>query len=160
MCMLCLLCTLSLLRLSAEAALPSLPGLLHVLCPRACHTLPSWNCFARRTPPPTCPRRQLPRPSSPRTCRPPCTPSAPPLLLQVTQNEGLRMLCSKAQAIDELESTIPAWVEAWFPGLYPPYLHVLRVDPDKLDAVRWVGWVGGWAGKQSRGSAHGRSGCR
>jgi hypothetical protein len=51
------------------------------------------------------------------------------------------MLLSKAQAIDELESTIPAFVERAFPGLYPPYLHVLRVDPDKMDAVRWA-WMG------------------
>jgi len=27
--------------------------------------------------------------------------------MQVTENEGLRMLLSKAQAIDELEATIP-----------------------------------------------------
>ncbi|KAL4438682.1 hypothetical protein ABPG77_006286 [Micractinium sp. CCAP 211/92] len=55
---------------------------------------------------------------------------------KVTENEGLRMLLSKAQAIDELESSIPGWIERLFPGLYPRYLHVLRVDPDKMDAVR------------------------
>lgn len=27
----------------------------------------------------------------------------------MTENEGLRMLLSKAQAIDELESSIPGW---------------------------------------------------
>lgn len=54
---------------------------------------------------------------------------------KITENEGLRMLLSKAQAIDELEATIPSWVERLFPGLYPHYLHVLRVDPDRLDSV-------------------------
>lgn len=29
-----------------------------------------------------------------------------------------------------------SWIERLFPGLYPRYLHVLRVDPDKMDAVR------------------------
>ena len=29
-----------------------------------------------------------------------------------------------------------SWVERLFPGLYPAYLHVLRVDPDKLDTVK------------------------
>lgn len=57
-------------------------------------------------------------------------------LEKVTENEGLRMLLSKAQAIDELESTIPSFVERWSPGLFPRFLHVLRVDPDKLDTVR------------------------
>ena len=84
---------------------------------------------------------------------PPLHPSAPLPLPQVTQNEGLRMLCSKAQAIDELESTIPAWVEAWFPGLFPAYLHVLRVDPDKLDAVKWVWDMVGWGGAGTQTSA-------
>ena len=83
------------------------------------------------------------------------------------------MLCSKAQAIDELESTIPAWVEACFPGLFPPYLHVLRADPDKLDAVKWVGagcgmgcggGGGGGGGRRLRGwggarEARGGWGC-
>jgi hypothetical protein len=55
---------------------------------------------------------------------------------QVTKDEGLRMLLSKAQAIDELEATIPPFVERFFPNLYPPFLHVLRTDPDKLDSVK------------------------
>lgn len=132
---------------------------------------------------------------------------------QVTQNEGLRMLLSKAQAIDELESSIPgwagqecrgqecralrgcpaawklqaaaqlvasvlqlrawmpgqvrpvaassllacatklapagppcSWIERLFPGLYPRYLHVLRVDPDRMDAVRQAGAFVGQGG--------------
>ena len=28
-----------------------------------------------------------------------------------------------------------SWVERFFPGLYPPYLSVLRVDPQRLGAV-------------------------
>ncbi|KAI3431652.1 hypothetical protein D9Q98_004699 [Chlorella vulgaris] len=57
-------------------------------------------------------------------------------LEKVTKDEGLRMLLSKAQAIDELEATIPPFVERFFPNLYPPFLHVLRTDPDKLDSVK------------------------
>ena len=39
-------------------------------------------------------------PPPPSIFPPPLHPSAPLPLPQVTQNEGLRMLCSKAQAID------------------------------------------------------------
>jgi hypothetical protein len=31
-------------------------------------------------------------------------------------------------AIDELESTIPSWVEKLMPHNYPPYVHVLQVS--------------------------------
>ena len=54
---------------------------------------------------------------------------------RVTANEGVRLMCSKAQAIDEIEAVLPSWVERKFPHLFPPFLHVLRIDPDKLDAV-------------------------
>ncbi|KAL6778251.1 TRP11A [Auxenochlorella protothecoides x Auxenochlorella symbiontica] len=56
-------------------------------------------------------------------------------LERVTDNEGLRMLLSKAQVIDEIDSTLPRFVENKYPHLYPKYLHVLRVDPGRLDHV-------------------------
>ncbi|KAH7624970.1 hypothetical protein Ndes2526B_g00345 [Nannochloris sp. 'desiccata'] len=62
---------------------------------------------------------------------------------RVTSNEGLRLLLSKAQAIDELEAVLPPWIEKKFPQLFPPFLFVLRVDPQKLDSVQqdsiWAG---------------------
>ncbi|PSC73953.1 WD-40 repeat [Micractinium conductrix] len=71
---------------------------------------------------------------------------------KVTENEGLRMQLSKTQAIDELEATIPPWVERLFPGLYPRFLHVLRVDPTRLDAVKpdrqWAGSASGVLGEE------------
>jgi hypothetical protein len=42
-----------------------------------------------------------------------------PSLCRVTRNEGLRMLLSKAQVIDELESTIPPWIERFVPQVGP-----------------------------------------
>lgn len=54
---------------------------------------------------------------------------------RVTANAGVRLMLSKAQAIDEIEAVLPSWVERKFPHLFPPFLHVLRIDPDKLDAV-------------------------
>jgi len=57
-------------------------------------------------------------------------------LNHVTANEGVRLLLSKAQAIDELEVVLPAWVIRKFPQLFPPFLFVLRVDPQKLDSVQ------------------------
>jgi hypothetical protein len=43
---------------------------------------------------------------------------------KITQDEGLRFLCSKAEIIDELETTLPKWVKskAW----YPPFIHILK----------------------------------
>ncbi|KAL4440082.1 hypothetical protein ABPG75_003083 [Micractinium tetrahymenae] len=80
---------------------------------------------------------------------------------KVTENEGLRMLLSKAQAIDELESTIPGWIERLFPGLYPHYLHVLRVDPDKLDAVRLDKlWAEGGDDEETTLLGEPQAGCR
>jgi Ion transport protein len=55
---------------------------------------------------------------------------------RVTSNEGVRLLLSKAQAIDEIEAVLPPWIERKFPELFPPFLFVLRVDPQKLDSVQ------------------------
>lgn len=49
------------------------------------------------------------------------------LLLQATAHEDLKRLLGKAQAIDELESTIPSFIERLMPRNYPAYVHVLRV---------------------------------
>jgi hypothetical protein len=50
------------------------------------------------------------------------------LLLQATAHEDLKRLLGKAQAIDELESTIPSFIEHLMPHNYPAYVHVLRVS--------------------------------
>lgn len=49
------------------------------------------------------------------------------VLLQATAHEDLKRLLGKAQAIDELESTIPSFIERLMPRNYPAYVHVLRV---------------------------------
>jgi hypothetical protein len=53
--------------------------------------------------------------------------------VQATAHEDLKRLLSKAQAIDELESTIPSFVEKTMHKNYPAYVHVLRV---RLAAAR------------------------
>jgi hypothetical protein len=56
-------------------------------------------------------------------------------LARVTEHEALKMLLHKAVLIDELEATLPPWLERRFAGAYPRYVHVLRIDPDRLDRV-------------------------
>ncbi len=51
-----------------------------------------------------------------------------PTPLQATKNEDLKLLLSKAEIIDELEATIPKFVERRLPRFYPAYVHVLRVS--------------------------------
>ncbi|KAA6418224.1 MAG: WD-40 repeat [Trebouxia sp. A1-2] len=51
------------------------------------------------------------------------------------ENEGLRFLTSKAGVIDELEYTMPRWLKRRNPGWYPPYVHILRVNPESADEV-------------------------
>lgn len=55
-------------------------------------------------------------------CHPPCRLAT---LAPRTQDEGLRFLFSKAQIIDELEATLPRWLQrsSWF----PPFVHILKV---------------------------------
>jgi hypothetical protein len=78
---------------------------------------------------------------------------------KVTADEGLRFLASKAEIIDELEATLPAWLRprSW----YPRFIHVLKVHPASsyevnltsvwsgigvMEKVRgWMG-VGDWVG--------------
>lgn len=47
---------------------------------------------------------------------------------QATAHEDLKRLLGKAQAIDELESTIPSFIEKLMPHNYPAFVHVLRVS--------------------------------
>jgi hypothetical protein len=70
-------------------------------------------------------------------------------LEKVTSREGERALLSRAQAIDEIEATLPGWAERALlgEGAFPPFLHVLRVDPEEVDAA--FGRHGGaWPGKE------------
>ena len=55
--------------------------------------------------------------------------------MQVKENEGLRFLCSKAEVIDEIETTVPQWVKDRNPGWYPAYVHVLKVHTQPTAAV-------------------------
>jgi hypothetical protein len=48
---------------------------------------------------------------------------------QVSEEEGLRFLMSKAAIIDELESTLPGWARRG-PQWYPSYVHLLTISPD------------------------------
>jgi hypothetical protein len=67
------------------------------------------------------------RPTAPSAARVRARPLPPS-----PQDEGLRFLASKAEIIDELEATLPAWIKAraWF----PPFVHILKFHPD-----RWGG---------------------
>jgi len=55
---------------------------------------------------------------------------------RVLDHEGAKQLCNQARLINEMESVIPGWFEKrkskeW----HPHYVHVLRIDPTKLDAI-------------------------
>jgi hypothetical protein len=53
------------------------------------------------------------------------------------QDEGLRFLCSKAEIIDELETTLPDWVRS--PTWHPHFVHILKFHPDSTYEVwRWL----------------------
>lgn len=54
-------------------------------------------------------------------------------LIKATAHEDLKRLLGKAQAIDELESTIPSFIEKLMPHNYPAFVHVLRIDPEAMD---------------------------
>lgn len=53
------------------------------------------------------------------------------------QDEGLRLLHSKAEIIDELEATLPQWLRSrtW----YPAFVHILKIHPDATYEVRTLG---------------------
>eukprot|EP00887_Chlorella_sp_A99_P000504 scaffold17.g504.t1 len=53
-----------------------------------------------------------------------------------SEHEALKLILSKVQVIDELESTLPPWIERRFASSwYPDYIHILRVDPDRVGRV-------------------------
>lgn len=54
-------------------------------------------------------------------------------MYKATAHEDLKRLLSKAQAVDELESTIPSFIEKTMHKNYPAYVHVLRIDPLAMD---------------------------
>jgi Ion transport protein len=57
-------------------------------------------------------------------------------LNKVTEHEALKLLLHKAQIIDELEATLPRWLEDKYEAeWYPRHIHVLRIDPDRIDRV-------------------------
>ena len=49
-------------------------------------------------------------------------------MLQVAENGDLRFTASRAQIIDELETTIPAWLRRRNPHWYPKFVHILTVS--------------------------------
>lgn len=56
--------------------------------------------------------------------------------MQATAHEDLKRLLGKAQAIDELESTIPSFIEKLMPYNYPAFVHVLRVSTHSIHYLR------------------------
>ena len=46
---------------------------------------------------------------------------------QVAENGDLRFMSSRAQIIDELETTIPNWFRRRNPQWYPKFVHILTV---------------------------------
>ncbi len=48
-------------------------------------------------------------------------------LVQVAENGDLRFTAGRAQIIDELECTIPAWLRRRNPQWYPKFVHILTV---------------------------------
>ena len=56
-----------------------------------------------------------------------CAVTLHTVLVQVKDNEGLNFLCSKAEVIDEIETTVPQWVKDRNPDWYPAFVHVLKV---------------------------------
>jgi hypothetical protein len=75
-------------------------------------------------------------------------------LARITADESVRLLLSKAQAIDQLETTLGPWLSQLAPGLHPPYLHVLRANPTALGEARleriWSGQGAGAGADASR----------
>ncbi|KAL4430657.1 hypothetical protein ABPG75_005913 [Micractinium tetrahymenae] len=57
-------------------------------------------------------------------------------LQKVTRDAEARQQLSKALIIDELESTVPRLLHWLWPGMHPRFIHALRIDPTRLDAVR------------------------
>jgi hypothetical protein len=63
-------------------------------------------------------------------------------LEKVTEHGALKLTLAKATVIDELEATLPKWLERRLgrradgsEGWHPRYVHVLRIDRGKLDKL-------------------------
>jgi hypothetical protein len=54
---------------------------------------------------------------------------------RVLDHEGAKQLCNQARLINEMEALIPSWFERKKVDWHPRYVHVLRIDPRKLDAI-------------------------
>ncbi|PRW39343.1 transient receptor potential channel [Chlorella sorokiniana] len=54
---------------------------------------------------------------------------------KTNQDLATKSVLHKAEIIDELEATIPRFIEDRFKGWgwYPEWIHILRIDPDRLD---------------------------
>ena len=56
---------------------------------------------------------------------------------RVLAHEGAKQLCHQALVINELESILPRWFEECHKGdWHPAYVHILRINPKKLDAIQ------------------------
>jgi hypothetical protein len=63
------------------------------------------------------------------------SPPPPPSPLQVYDSEEHKFLLHQAQIIDELEATVPAWLERRCPHWYPPYIIALVLQPSEKKAI-------------------------
>jgi hypothetical protein len=87
-------------------------------------------------------------------------------LEKVTEHGALKLTLAKATVIDELEATMPPWLERHLgrradgsEGWHPRYVHVLRIDRGKLDkldlSALWSSEKGGGKGAAAAGGGEG-----
>lgn len=51
------------------------------------------------------------------------------MCLQVSENQAARFMAGRAEIIDELESSLPAWLRRrTMSRCYPTYIHFIKVD--------------------------------
>jgi hypothetical protein len=67
---------------------------------------------------------------------------------KASDDDGTKFLCSKAELIDELESSLPSFMRGddW----YPAHIHILKVNPDSRDRVQ-AGKL--WGAESKKGGA-------
>lgn len=56
-------------------------------------------------------------------------------LHRTLEHEGAKQLCNQARVIDEIESLLPSFFERRHAEWHPLYVHVLRINPNKLDSI-------------------------
>lgn len=56
-------------------------------------------------------------------------------ITKAQEDEEVKQLLSKVQVLDELEATLPEWIEKCNPQWYPPFVHFLYIAPDDLDQL-------------------------